>query len=136
MKLNQVFYSIAACCLLIATFVVLEVSAYSGNSGRCDADGDCLISPSSTHNEYKYRSGLYKDPVYESYLVRYKTANVYDFRGRDISMATNIQDVRNDSMPVILFNSSTVFPEDFNPYSDMFCHQLSDDEILCFYPKL
>ena len=137
MKLNQIFYSIAACCLLMATFVVLKVSAYSGNNGSCyKVDGACV-----THKvgyEAMVGDGGSRSRTYlrANDVERYKTTNIYDFRGRHVAIVNNIQDVRNDSMPVILFNTSTVFPEDFNPYSDMFCNQLSNDETLCFYPKL
>ena len=120
MNLNQIFYSsIAACCLLMAIFAVSEVSAY-----EVFIEGGGGISG----------GGYGRFPLTD--VKRYETARIYDFRNRDIAQVINIEYLENDRLPVILFNDVTVFPEGFNPYSDMFCNQLSNSDTLCFYPKL
>lgn len=116
MNLNQVFYSIATCCLLMTIFFVSEVFGYLGKTPRQMA---C------------YRR--YMDC--RSYSTTNSTTNIYDFRNKQVKV--DIEDVKNSSIPVILFNDRTVFPEDFI-FSDMLCNQLNNNngEILCFYPKL
>ena len=125
MNLNQIFYSsIAACCLLMVIFAVSEVSAYSGynySKGCYEDNGNCIT---------------YLRSISSRDVRRYKATSIYDFRNRDIAQVINIEYVKDDQLSVIVFNKDTVFPENFNPYSEMSCNQLNNTgDILCFYHK-
>ncbi len=121
MNLSHVFYSIAACCLLMTIFTVSKVSAYSG------------YNYSEQHYEGIWGGPPTSSPFLINDVRRYKTTSVYDFRGRNLTEVMNIKHIKNDQTSVILFNNLTVFPEGFDPYSGMSCNQSGNNEILCFY---
>ena len=150
MNLNQVFYSIAACCLLMTIFAVSEVFAYPGYnySKGCPTDTNNICITSSTYNVESYEVMIgggggggvgtrarTRTVLSGNNVRRYQTGRIYDFRNRDITRVINIEEVENSLVPIILFNESTVFPAGFSPYSNMLCNQLSNSETLCFYPK-
>ena len=115
MNLNQMFYSIATCCLLMAIFVISKVSAYSEYNESChtDMEGNCItylrsidevVIMDELFREGRNRIRGGRGTLSSRDVKRYETARIYDFRNRDIAQVINIEYLENDRLPVILFN--------------------------------
>ena len=130
-------------------FAVSEVSAYSGYnySKGCYEDGGNCITYLRSIDEVVIMDEIFRrarrrarirgsGTISSRDVRRYKATPIYDFRNRDIAQVINIEYVKDDQLSVIVFNKDTVFPENFNPYSEMSCNQLNNTgDILCFYRK-
>ena len=130
-------FIIATCCyvLLIASVTVSEVFAYDDGHVK-----ECLqwTTRGAIYQNPHLRPRRYQDDRYQrsSRQDQAHRSEIHDFRGRNLSDSDEMQeDIETSQLPIVLFDSNTVFPEDFNPFSDMFCNQLNNSEILCFYPK-